>query len=461
MSINRMYYGTKKIYSFLENGNQGGECNCEQEYQNGYNQGYQDGQNSCGAPVGPPSDCTLGTGSLTLGSADVGVVYELFASDDGYDGWTKFIVDTTDLAAGCPTTQIYNAYEAADKLRNGELNGLEGYVKGYVTEIKRTRPQNSDARYVIDGEFDVYNGQYNVDMGIEVGDWVLVKGTFSLYNGQPQFSAGSIIIEQKRDEECGECSGSNPLMDLGWEDGEAAEIMDYVKSIPNEYERYVNYNSDEDGSAIDLFVKDSGQTDMIFAPFVDLGNQTSVSRMFFEQGKMIGIPWMHTSNVQDFSQSFYGCGSLKKLPVWDFSNGRNFYSAFRECGNLEELVFDSPLADSYNQMCAFANIPRIILDGTSCEYIGEFFGWYGDQMPSVNHLVVKNLKCNWDDDNGFAVCPNITYESIIEQINSLYDFRGSGDNDTTRTLKINTNTMALLSDEDKQIAINKGWMLTE
>lgn len=303
MSINRMYYGTKKIYSFLENGNTGGECNCEQEYQNGYNQGYQDGQNS----------------------------------------------------VECP----------------------------------------------------------------EVG------------------------------------GSSNPLIDLGWEDGEAAEIMDYVTSIPNQYERYVNYNSSEDGSANDLFVKDNGQSNLIFAPFVDLGNQTSVIRMFFEQGKIVGIPWMPTSNVQDFSLSFYDCGSLKKLPVWDFSNGRSFYSAFRGCSSLEELVFDSPLAESYYQMCAFADIPTIILDGSSCENIYEFFGWYGEERGGVYHLVVKNLKCNWSDGNGFACCPNITYESIVEQINQLADMNGT----EGCTLKIHQNTMNLLSSDDIAIAVSKNWTI--
>ena len=451
MSINRMYYGTKKIYSFLENGNSGGECNCEQEYQNGYNQGFQDGQNSCGAPVGPPSDCTLGTGVITLGSSDVGVVYELYAADDGYDGWSKFIVDTTDVVAGSPTTEIYDAYVAANKLRNGELNGLEGYVKGYVTEIKRTRPEYSDARYVIDNEFDVYNGQYNMDMGLELGDWVLVRGTFSLYNGQPQFSAGSIIIEQKRYEEC---SGSNPLLDLGWEDGEAAEIMGYVKSIPNEYERYMNYKWDEDGSAIYMFGTDNNQTSLVFAPFVNLSNQTNIRGFFHNQRNLVGIPMMDTSNVMDFSETFYGCSSLKKLPNWDFSNGRNFYSCFREC-RFDELIFDAPLAINYNQLCAFSNIPTIILDGTSCEDVSQLFGWYGDQMPTVNRLVVKNLKCNWDDNDGFAACPNITYESIVEQINQLADLNGT----EGATLKIHPNTMALLQNDEIGIAVNKNWTI--
>lgn len=300
--INRMYYGTKKIYSFLENGNTGGECNCEQEYQNGYNQGYQDGQNS----------------------------------------------------VECP----------------------------------------------------------------EVG------------------------------------GSSNPLMDLGWEDGEAAEIMDYVKSVPNQYERYVNYNSDEDGSAYYMFRRDNNQTPLVFAPFVYLTNQTNLGGFFYEQRNLVGIPMMDTSNVMDFGEVFYACSSLKTLPNWDFSNGRNFYSCFRE-SRFDEIIFDAPLAESYHQMCAFANIPRIILDGSSCENIYEFFGWYGDEMGGVNHLVVKNLKCNWSDGNGFACCPNITYESIVEQINQLADMNGT----EGRTLKIHQNAMNLLSSDDIAIAVSKNWTI--
>ena len=81
--------------------------------------------------------------------------------------------------------------------------------------------------------------------------------------------------------------GANVLSALGWEDGEVAEIMDYVSSIPNDYERYENYNSGEDGSAVDLFVKDNGQSDIIFAPFVNLDNQTSISRMFMDKETLL------------------------------------------------------------------------------------------------------------------------------------------------------------------------------
>jgi hypothetical protein len=426
-----MYYGTKKIYSFLENGNSGGNTG------------------------GDCPQINLGEGWITISANDSGQIYEMFASEDGYDGWSKFTVEVEDL--GNPEVTIRNAQEIVDGVNDGwyEITENKVLVKGQITEIQRIRPDYRDARYTIDGCFNVYNGYYNDE--IQIGDYVVVEGVVSLYNGTVQFSAGSHIKVQFR---CQGGGSSNPLEVLGWSDEETTDIMGYVSTIPNEYERYVNYNSDEDGSAYYMFRRDNNQTPLVFAPFVYLTNQTNLGGFFYEQRNLVGIPMMDTSNVMDFDEVFYACSSLKTLPNWDFSNGRNFYSCFRESG-FDELIFDAPLATNYSQMCAFANIPRIILDGSSCENIGEFFGWYGDQMPSVNHLVVKNIKCNWDDDNGFVACPNITYESIIEQINSLYDFRGNGDNDTTRTLKINTNTMALLSDEDKQIAINKGWMLTE
>lgn len=424
-----MYYGTKKIYSFLENGNQGG------------NQG---------------GSCNLGEGWITLGANDSGQIYEMFASDDGYDGWSKFTVEVEDL--GSPDIIIRGAQEIVDGVNEGwyEITGNKALVKGQITDIQRIRPDYGDARYTLDNCFNVYNGYYNDE--IQIGDYVVVEGVVSLYNGTVQFSAGSYIKVQFR---CQDGGSSNPIVGvLGWNEEETEGVMQYVTAIPNEYERYMNYNWDEDGSAISMFSRDNNQTSLVFAPFVYLSNQTNIRGFFYEQRSLIGIPTMDTSNVMDFSEAFYACSSLKRLPNWDFSNGRNFYSLCREC-RFDELIFDAPLAENYNQLCAFANIPTIILDGTSCENVSEFFGWYGDQMPTVSHLVVKNIKCNWDDDNGFAACPNITYDSIIEQINSLYDFRGNGDNDTTRTLKINTNTMALLSDEDKQIAINKGWMLTE
>jgi surface protein len=58
----------------------------------------------------------------------------------------------------------------------------------------------------------------------------------------------------------------------------------------------------------------------------------------------------------------------------------------------------------------------------------------------------------------FNKAPNMTYESIMNIINNLYDRKSAGY--SVITLKFASKTLALLSDEEKTIATNKGWTLT-
>lgn len=146
--------------------------------------------------------CNLGEEWIIIGPESSGVVYELNPQDNGYDGYSKVTVEVE--AMDCPTTRIWDAQELSSHLleQDGEYLGKELYVKGYITEIQRTRPGQMDARYTIDGVFGIYNGYYDVGKGLEVGDWVLVKGVTNVYNGQAQFQAGSEIIEQNRPVNC-------------------------------------------------------------------------------------------------------------------------------------------------------------------------------------------------------------------------------------------------------------------
>ena len=146
--------------------------------------------------------CNLGEEWIIIGPESSGVVYELNPQDNGYDGYSKVTVEVE--AMDCPTTRIWNAEDLSYSLLYGDGEHLhkEQYVKGYITEIQRTRPDLRDARYTIDGVFGIYNGYYDTGMGLAVGDWVLVKGVTNIYNGQAQFQAGSEIIEQYRKPDC-------------------------------------------------------------------------------------------------------------------------------------------------------------------------------------------------------------------------------------------------------------------
>lgn len=135
----------------------------------------------------------------------------------------------------------------------------------------------------------------------------------------------------------------------------------------------------------------------------------SVSRMFQGCGSLTTAPRIKTTNVEYFNNMFYGCFSLHTVPEYDASSATNL------------------------------------------NYIFE----YAESI--VNFGGLKNLKI---DFTGIRNCMYLSYESIINVLNGLYDFRGNGDSSTTRTLQLNSSSMAQLSDADKAIATNKGWILT-
>ena len=126
------------------------------------------------------------------------------------------------------------------------------------------------------------------------------------------------------------------------------------------------------------------------------------------------IPQFDTSNVTTVERIFYNCPNIRTVPLLDFSNVTKFDRVF----GLSE------------------NTPLTTLGG------------------------FKDLKIDWNDNYGLAKCPNLTYESVMNVINNLYNFRANGDETTTKTIKFHANSLALLSDDDKAIATNKGWILS-
>lgn len=173
-------------------------------------------------------------------------------------------------------------------------------------------------------------------------------------------------------------------------------------------------------------------------PFFDISNSRSMQNMFYGCNKLTTIPEFNTSNVQNMYYMCCRCTSIKSIPPFNTSNVTNFGDMLDGCSSLQSLP---------------------LLDAGKVTNIGWFFG-----TTTISTLTdlggFKNLKINWNDNYGLAKCPNLTYESIMNVINNLYDFVINGET-TTRTLKINSNTYALLTDEDIAIATNKGWTISK
>lgn len=148
---------------------------------------------------------------------------------------------------------------------------------------------------------------------------------------------------------------------------------------------------------------------------------------------------LNTYLVRSMNGTFAGCTSLKTLPI------------------LGETQYLTSVDSMFDYCISLMSLP--LIDFQSVENISNFFG--ATELGKLTDLGgFKDLKVDWNDGYGLNKCPNLTKESVLNVINNLYDFRANGDTTTTKTIKFNSKSLALLSDEEKQIATNKGWVLT-
>ena len=153
------------------------------------------------------SSCNLGEGDFVFGINDVGR-YELNASDDGYDGWSKIYLEIEGEGA-------IKVHRAADLLNDFNTNidvlefGRNYYVGGKITEIQQINTQYGNATYILDNGFQVFRGKWIDGNGfssedqIKVGAYIVVYGVLKNYNEQLELDKDSQVIAYQ------ECAGGD------------------------------------------------------------------------------------------------------------------------------------------------------------------------------------------------------------------------------------------------------------
>ena len=195
---------------------------------------------------------------------------------------------------------------------------------------------------------------------------------------------------------------------------------------------------------------------------LDFSKVTNMHNMFNNCANLTTIPAIDTSKVTNMRAMFYYCSNLTSIPLLDTSNVTNMDSVFSNCSKLTTIPqLDTSSVTQMERMfygCSkLQSIP--LLECGNVTNISNIFGYYN--ITTLTDLGgFKNLKINCNDNYGLSKIPNLTYESVMNVINNLYDFRGNGDTTTTRTIQFNANSIALLSDADIAIATNKGWVIS-
>ena len=167
--------------------------------------------------------------------------------------------------------------------------------------------------------------------------------------------------------------------------------------------------------------------------------------MFYYCSKLTTIPQMDTSNVENVSGAFGQCTKLTELPDFNCSKVTNFGSSSSNWLYRSDKIQKMGVVDCDS----VTNISYFFGDGNR-PYLTEFGG--------CRNLGKASSVSNTNSSNFMTYAPNLTYESVMNVINLLYDRAANGL--STLTLKLHANHMAMLSADDIAIATNKGWSLT-
>ena len=214
----------------------------------------------------------------------------------------------------------------------------------------------------------------------------------------------------------------------------------------------------------------SGCSNLVSVPLFDTSNVTDMSFMFNDCTKLTCIPLFDTSNVTNMTSMFEECDILKTIPQLETSNVTNVSRMFYACVGLKSIP-DMNFSKATNLgtsttstwLSSASNIESIgIIDCDSITNVSYMIGRYSQtyltHLGGFRNLGKASSVSNTNGSYFMVYAPNLTYESVMNVINLLYDRAANGL--STLTLKLHANHMAMLSDDDIAIATNKGWTLT-
>ena len=185
----------------------------------------------------------------------------------------------------------------------------------------------------------------------------------------------------------------------------------------------------------------------------------------------LDLTHMNTSNVKTLQYMFSNCEALtviKGLEDFDVSNVTTIYEMFYYCKSLTRLDLSKwnpkKLTNMYYCFWSMDNLAYLDISSWDLANIingGNFIGGYSTMSKLTDVKFGKNWKLNLTQ-NMFNKCPNLTVESLLSIIDGLYDFTGNGETPTSSqgNCQLGTTNLNKLTDEQKAVAINKGWSLT-
>ena len=201
------------------------------------------------------------------------------------------------------------------------------------------------------------------------------------------------------------------------------------------------------------------------------GKILSCYYMFYHSGSLKESPNFgdKTKNCLDMRCMFEYCSNLTSVQYLNTSNVTDMYYMFAYCSNLTSIPqLDTSKVTDMGQM--FFNCLKLnsipLLNCQNVNYLSGIFGssyFGGSGYSSITYCggfkdLGKQSSVSGIGQDFLSYAPNLTHESLMNVINNLYDRKSNGL--STTTVKFGTTNLNKLTDEEKSIAVNKGWILS-
>lgn len=214
----------------------------------------------------------------------------------------------------------------------------------------------------------------------------------------------------------------------------------------------------------------SGCHNLTFIPDFDFSNVTNMSYLF--QGtKITESPKIITSSNAKFNYMFQSCAELTTVHPIDTSKATNMVGLFSGCRNLVtapvislKSMSNTPFGYNANAYNLFSNCSSLKVFGgfIDCEHITDWGSTSYNVFYSPTHMenieqfgTIKGANFN------VSKCSKLTVDSLMVILNALYDYIGNGVTvPSTAKATLGSTNLAKLTDEQKAIATDKGWILS-
>ena len=195
-----------------------------------------------------------------------------------------------------------------------------------------------------------------------------------------------------------------------------AELSNQIYAIPTGMEHV--------RSGYQLFMNNATMTEIPAG--LDVERLTSLYKMCYGCTALVNVGELRTANISDLRWVFYGCSSLVNIDGIDTDSITSATEMFHGCSSLVTIHNDLD----------FSNVTEKIDDTfTSCKSL---------QNVSFKGTINVDIAMNG--------CQKLTVASLLSLLNAL----ATGAN---KTCKIGTTNIMKLTEEQRMIAINKGWQL--